>query len=688
MYNFVDIDGVSESALPSEALCLNGEYLENAVPGYRTLNVAGREALPKEIETYETGIRDGSFLKNRRYPARTITVKYQIVTETPEGFRESFNQLAKVLDVQNAEMIFNDEPDKFFRGTPVSVGEVDPGRNAVTGEIEFLCVDPFKYSCVEYEAEPETDDGTVALIDYNGTYRSFPVLEADFFSESDVSEDGESVIALTGSGDCGFVAFFNENAKIIQLGDPDEKDGTTVGAKSQTLINQTFIQSTSWGTAASGLWTKNSGIVTPSSVKQIGSMGMAVESYDVQTVAKDTSATLLNKKKTTSSEPKFYWTVKAKATNRAANSVKVTFAITAAMAKSSNYFGRGYKLVASVYVGGSWHSVTMKDTNVRWNGNSGHTKNITVTVAGLGESTTAVTGIKFKATRPDGKGSAGVLGETACSNMPISAHSVSTPEGYYLKPSGYGSASGVWHGATISRNIPADVLGETGASDFILTYRHRMSIGPGGNDQYQLGAFQAILSDAAGHIVAGVRISKGAAGKTATINYYVGGANVGSASIDISYSNKYLGKSGVRTCSITKTGSTVKFNIGGYVRTFMDSSVASTKATKLTFSFEQYSGNRALYCNGIYSVKFVKNNCNTYKDIPNKFSADDVVTADCSTGEIRLNGILSPNLGALGNDWEEFYLVPGLNQIGVAYSDWVDSWHAPSFKIRYREVYL
>lgn len=688
MYNFVDINGVSESVLPSEALCLNGEYLENIVPGYRTLNVAGREALSKEVETFETGIRDGAFLKNRRYPSRTIIVKYQIIAETPEEFREAFNQLAKALDVQNAEMIFNDEPDKFFRGTPVSVGDVDPGRNAVTGEIEFLCVDPFKYSCVEYEAEPESDDGTVALIDYNGTYRSFPILEADFFSESDASEDGESTNALTGSGDCGFVAFFNENAKIVQLGDPDEKDGETVGTRSQTLINQTFTQSTSWGTAASGLWSKNSGTVMPSSVSQIGTMDMAVESYDVQTVAKDTSGTLLNKKKTTSSEPKFYWTVKAKATNRTANSVKITFAITAAMAKSSNYFGKGYKLVASVYVNGSWHNVTMKDTNTKWNGNSGHTKNITVTVTGLSESTTAVTGIKFKATRPDGKGSAGKLSETACGNMPVSIYSVSTPEGYYLKPTSYGSTSGVWHGAAISRNIPADALGASEAGDFILSYRHRMSIGTGGNDQYQLGAFQAMLSSASGSIVAGLRISKGSAGKTATINYYVGGIFVGSASIDISYSNKYLGKSGVQTCSVTKTGSTVTFNIGGYSRTFVNSSVANVKATKLTFSFEQYSGNAALYCNGIYSVKFVKNNCNTYKDIPNKFSADDVVTADCSNGEIRLNGILSPNLGALGNDWEDFYLVPGLNQIGVTYSDWVDPEHAPAFKIRYREVYL
>ena len=90
----------------------------------------------------------------------------------------------------------------------------------------------------------------------------------------------------------------------------------------------------------------------------------------------------------------------------------------------------------------------------------------------------------------------------------------------------------------------------------------------------------------------------------------------------------------------------------------------------------------------MYYARFTKDNCETYKDIPNKFSANDIVEADCKNGEILLNGISTPSLGALGNDWEGFYLTPGLNQIGFAFSDWVDAAHAPSFKVRYREVFL
>ena len=62
--------------------------------------------------------------------------------------------------------------------------------------------------------------------------------------------------------------------------------------------------------------------------------------------------------------------------------------------------------------------------------------------------------------------------------------------------------------------------------------------------------------------------------------------------------------------------------------------------------------------------------------------------ADCKNGKIYLNGADSPQLGALGNDWEQFYLTPGLNMIGYSYSDWVQDGYEPKMKVRYREVFL
>lgn len=691
MYEFVDTIAIPEGSalLPSEALQINGEYIENMIDGYRTLTVSGREAMTQELETYEIGIRDGEKLKSRRYPARTITVTYQLIADSPEDFREKYNLLGSILNVKDAELIFADEPDKYFTGTPTEVGEVDPGRNAVIGEIQFYCADPFKYSVIEYEAEPELEEGSI-LIDYGGTYRSYPVLEADFYSEDEASEDGETVETLTGNGDCGYVAFFNEDEKIIQLGDPEEEDGETAYAKSQTLINQKFMSSTAWGTAAKQLWTANNGVVLPNGISQLGSMGIKVASYATAATSKSTSGTLLKNRSTSSGSPRFYYTVTAKTSNRTANSVKITVAIKASLRSSASYFGRGYGLRGSVYMGGSWHNVTIKSTSAYWRGTTGHTVNLSFTVSGLSSTTSSLTGIKFRVTRTDSYGSAGELGETSCSNLAISTYTASSPATYCLGASSYGSSSGKWHGPSITRTLTADAAGEVGASNFTLTYKQKMCIGNGKNDTNQLGAFQAQLSDASGTSVAGVRIRKNKAGKSGNIDYYVNGSIVKTTSVDLSYNNKNFGskESAVQTSTITKTGNKITFSIGGSKYTFTEDAVQDTKVTKVTFMLEQYSSSAALSYNGLYWVKFVKNNCNTMRDIPNKFSADDVLEADCKNAEILLNGISMPSLGALGNDWEDFYLTPGLNQIGIAYSEWLTQEYAPSIKVRYREVFL
>jgi phage-related protein len=101
MYEFRDINETSEGdILPSEALQINGDFIEVLIPGYRTLNVSGREALSPELDYFETGSRDGSTLKNKRYPARIITVRYQLIAENNEAFREAYNQLAAILNAK------------------------------------------------------------------------------------------------------------------------------------------------------------------------------------------------------------------------------------------------------------------------------------------------------------------------------------------------------------------------------------------------------------------------------------------------------------------------------------------------------------------------------------------------------------------------------------------------------------
>lgn len=531
MYNFIDTTEVSEVALlPSEALRINGQYIENLIQGYRTLNVTGREALSAELDYFETGIRDGSKLKSKRYPARIITVAYQLIAESSEAFREAYNKLGQILNVKNAELIFNDELDKFFIGTPETIGAVPPGRNAVTGEFEILCLDPFKYSVVEKETLVNIADKS-ALIDYNGTYKSYPVFETVFFDES---EDGENEKEITGNGDCGFISFFDEGEHIIQLGDPAEIDGEKV-PNAQTLINQTFLSDTAWGTTAKRLWTMNNGHLMQlnSAITQTGTVGMYTKEHQ-------------------------------------------------------------------------------------------------------------------KA---------------------------------YLTATSYGSGD-AWHGPSITRQIGADAAGDVGATNFhfyseICIARYITATGT-----LEKGSMQVQIADANGKNVAGIRIVKSKTGKASSLIFYVNGKVVNETDLDLNFSSRN------KSFYIRKNGANIQFNFNSYMRHYTDAAIADMKATQVTFSFEQYRTAKPLSHIGVSLAKFTKNLCDTWHEIPNKFTANDVLEVDCKEGKVYLNGLEAPELGALGNDWEDFYLTPGLNQIGVAYSDWVTDDHAPTIKVKYREVFL
>ena len=74
------------------------------------------------------------------------------------------------------ELIFNDEPDKYFIATKAGNSEVAAGRNSVTGEIVFYSTDPSKYSVVEktFPASLNADGILEATIVNRGT-ESVPV---------------------------------------------------------------------------------------------------------------------------------------------------------------------------------------------------------------------------------------------------------------------------------------------------------------------------------------------------------------------------------------------------------------------------------------------------------------------------------------------------------------------------------
>ncbi len=237
MYNFVDTtERYPGQNLPSEALMFNGNYLENVIPGYRTLYVSGREVLGTEITDLETGVSDGTKYRRKRYQPRTIVVGYQLIAEDNSAFRSAYNKLNALLDEEQATLIFADEPDKYYIGTKQGAGEVPAGKNSITSELEFYCADPFKYSVEEFTVSPTADGGKTFVVSYNGTYKAFPSFQAKMKSDN------------------GMIGFVNESKKILQFGDPDEADGEMY-KKSEMVTN--YKDSRIW--AKDTKWTDDTG---------------------------------------------------------------------------------------------------------------------------------------------------------------------------------------------------------------------------------------------------------------------------------------------------------------------------------------------------------------------------------------------------------------------------------------------
>ena len=194
LYKFTDtIERALRAELPSEALNFNGVFLENEIDGYRTLNVVGREAIESEIDAIKTKARHGARYRSRRHLPRVITVNYQLSAKSALELMAKFNKLNHILDAEEATLIFNDEPDKFFIGTRQNMKPPKEGVLCTRGEIEFYCADPFKYSVKEYEVREE--DNAIATI-YNGTVPNPPKFR--IFSH----------------GDIGFIELLKDTARI------------------------------------------------------------------------------------------------------------------------------------------------------------------------------------------------------------------------------------------------------------------------------------------------------------------------------------------------------------------------------------------------------------------------------------------------------------------------------------------
>lgn len=285
--------------IPLDSFKINGgSYLDNIVTGFKTIKAVGRETLEKSITTYETNA-DTTKLKSTKFSSRTIDVDFVIVRDTMANMHESMATLSSILNVENAEIIFNGEKECYYIGTPVLSTSINEYHNGISGTITINCLDPFKYAVNEepavqtsvaydisgleeydedqtysvgdmvkhkdgndwkaYECNTEGTTGVwdidkwevvygaAFVVNYDGGYKAFPRFEVDFATD-------ESGGTVGHDADCGFVQFAkmkDENTYRLQFGDDEEEQLIPV-----QVFNTNFTKSTlgSFSNSTSGTY--------------------------------------------------------------------------------------------------------------------------------------------------------------------------------------------------------------------------------------------------------------------------------------------------------------------------------------------------------------------------------------------------------------------------------------------------
>jgi hypothetical protein len=279
----------------------------------------------------------------------------------------------------------------------------------------------------------------------------------------------------------------------------------------------------------------------------------------------------------------------------------------------------------------------------------------------------------FKATSGWSANSSTVLAGTETGS--VSANSTNG----YIYPSSYNTGTG-WHGPSLKMLI----TGETPpiGTDFNFYWKQKFNA----TSDKQYGGAEIILwnnNSGTYTMVGAVQILKTDKGKKCTINLFCGSTTKSASFTKIATSK-------IGSCSMAKVGSQITFKIAGKSKSLKSSTIETLLANEITFHFMQKKTQTVLNANYIYSCQLQRLPFEAEGNVANTFMPGQVLTVDTQNATVYLDdgsaNVENATIGALGNDWEDFYLVPGTNTIACDYSDFTTT--APTFQLKYRERFL
>lgn len=244
-----------------------------------------------------------------------------------------------------------------------------------------------------------------------------------------------------------------------------------------------------------------------------------------------------------------------------------------------------------------------------------------------------------------------------------------------------------WHGGMRTLTLPPDSEGKYGAKTFYCWLDHWIETGLNGQTGLQSISF---LTDD-NQIICGYSLFKNdMTGNSAMCEMWLNNRPVKLIHYTpshLDHQNPY--NNGRGYSDILKEGDTVKFYWFGSYPQFSDPAIKDMECTKIQVAFAQF-GARNLSTqyvtrNYLRSIDFYKYYVEKQRDVPNQFMSGYTFYTNCRNGEVLCNELPAARLGDVANDWDDFYLSPGLNQIKRVYSEWAEE---PEVVMKYREVFI
>ncbi|ARE43144.1 phage tail protein [Lacticaseibacillus paracasei] len=717
MYDFREttpFTGSDDNQRPAEAMLIDGQYIEDLIPGYSTLQVSGRELLSQSIEKQTIGNSDGEFIQYVRNPSREIVVGYRLAAADNLSFRQAFYKLNDILHGENHQVSFNDDPSKYWLATLSDIDDVPKGRNAITSSFTLFVPDGIAHSVATQTAD-------------NTPYKDTPVnmltdsgFESGQTPANHVWGDGKDadrlflVVGQVPSFPTPFGTYMLriENDSHDSSIAPDQYAQYPLAEPVAIKKGETWTYSYYYAVAGSAVGLASDYVLTNESNPVLTELSMGHDARDasggqttwhrfVKTWTADRDVTVIILRfgfVKTSASPGWV----------CIDNIKLEQEPTASPWSPNPADPEYYTNTITVHNGGTYPvepviTATMHADNgliALINSQGG------VLQFGNPEEADGVERQRSEVARYEGfdkepAGAAYNTGQTnshyyyiaAQKNVMEGSVKYADDDGSAVEPVFLPTNSHYWEGPSLHLKTTNASNGSNTGS-FLAKWRYKFN-----SSVNALGAIEMTLDNDTG-VAYQVIIRANYAGKDdVDVQVFAGSTLVFQQTLNRSvFSNgRYY------EAKLTKLGNTLNLQLAGIVQggikpsevvtrnpplimppIMLTSEEASLPITGATLWFQRFE-NYPYPDMGVYDMDIEWLNVDYWTDLSNRFSAGDVATIDVANRQILVNGVINADLQLIDNDWKKFRLLPGDTQILTQRSSWAQPYEV---EVAFKEAFL